>query len=149
MFKTFDHIKVISNKILLHIGFPYARVRYSDIQLYGPKLLDKTSIEALKQLTTKHDELMKQINLENIVKSYNRYFKRNILYVHYDLLKYEKVMEAKSKVDKIIEEIDTQDLLLLSLDNITRRTDLVFLSNKLDILIDIKVLENNSLLLFS
>ena len=58
-------------------------------------------------------------------------------------------MEAKSKVDKIIEEIDTQDLLLLSLDNITRRTDLVFLSNKLDILIDIKVLENNSLLLFS
>lgn len=149
MFKTFDHIKVISNKILLHIGFPYARVRYSDIQLYGPKLLDKTSTKALEELTHKHDELMKQINLNNIIETYNRYFKRNILNVHYDLLRYQTVMVAKLNVDKIIAEIDTQDLLLLSLDNILKRTDLVYLSNKLDILIDIKVLENNILLLFS
>ena len=148
MYKTIDYLNLYTNKCLLRLGSSYGKVRFSDIGL-NIKKLDKKSKFIVSKFMENHENLKNSISIEKVVNIYGKYFNPNILNTPYDLLNYALVIEAKKNVDKKIKELDNQDLLLLTVENIEIRTNLIHLSRSLDKFIDIKVLENNCLLVFS
>jgi len=148
MYKTVDYLNLYSNKLLLRLGIRYGKVRFSDINLNIKKLDKKSKIIVNKFLEL--DKYMKNnINLDKLVKCYGKYFNPNILNIPYDFIDYNLVIRAKNDVDKKIKDLESYDLLLLTVENIEKRTNLFILTKILDSLIDIKVVENNCLLLFS
>jgi len=148
MYKTVDYLNLYSNKFLLRLGIRYGKVRFSDINLNIKKLDQKSKIIVNKFLEL--DKYMKNnINLDKLVKCYGKYFNPNILNIPYDFIDYNLVIRAKNDVDKKIKHLESHDLLLLTVENIEKRTNLLHLNKSLDTLIDIKVVENNCLLLFS
>jgi hypothetical protein len=148
MYKTVDYLNLYSNKFLLRLGIRYGKVRFSDINLNIKKLDKKSKIIVNKFLEL--DKYMKNnINLDKLVKCYGKYFNPNILNIPYDFIDYNLVIRAKNDVDKKIKDLESYDLLLLTVENIEKRTNLFILTKILDSLIDIKVVENNCLLLFS
>ena len=148
MYKTVDYLNLYSNKFLLRLGIRYGKVRFSDINLNIKKLDKKSKIIVNKFLEL--DKYMKNnINLDKLVKCYGKYFNPNILNIPYDFIDYNLVIRAKKDVDKKIKDLESYDLLLLTVENIEKRTNLFILTKILDSLIDIKVVENNCLLLFS
>ena len=148
MYKTIDYLNIYSNKCLLKLGSSYGKVRFSDINI-NIKKLDDTSRSIVSNFMKIHKSLKNNICVEKIINYYGRYFTINILNIPYDLLNYNLVIEAKRHVDNKLKELDKQDVLLLTVENIEKRTNLIHLSQSLDKLIDLKVIENNCLLIFS
>ena len=148
MYKTIDYLNLYSNKFLLKLGIRYGKVRFSDISLNINKLDSKSKIIVNKFLDI--DKYLKSnINIDKLVKCYGKYFNPNILNIPYDFIDFNLVIRAKKGVEKKIKDLENYDLLLLTVENIEKRTDLLHLNKSLDIFIDIKVIENNCLLLFS
>lgn len=149
MSKTIEYLSIRTNKLGLYLGFPYACVRFSDIKNKLKYIDNKTKL-IVKTFIDKHSECSSrfEIKIDKIKHKYGKYFKTNILDKHNDLLDYIIVINAKKNVDNLLKEINKHDFLLLTVDSIHRRSDLIYLSSKLDYLLDLKVIENNCLLLF-
>ena len=59
MSKSFDYLKIITNKCGLFLGIPYAKIRFSDSIIYKYKL-NNTSKIIFDELINLHSELVKQ-----------------------------------------------------------------------------------------